>query len=425
MRTLNKLKHRIGDIVYMPKGSGREVHRGRHTFINASVSTRLKVGEYPEYCALVGKPRYDKVSDGWYRNPNWNNFNGFIFSYVGGWDLQSWSREVVASNGKKYGDFLLVMLSVNPDDGIMVGDYNAHFTNVQFDPEGEAGSLTYVPDTDSWLFGGTSGSLGRIFSVTDSDLRKGVSPTVVSGTPISGFSGSAGIMQYIKKTGTVICTNDTDELARSVDFGVTWHPVTVSTSGIPKCMAEDTEGNLVMGTNGGYILKSTDDGLTWAAVTETTSLTQNITRADCNPNSGKFMFVDRYKTSPIVMDDITDDVYVDTSTVFAGAIRSVCWVGGDTWFYSIDIDSFSKTKPIIYRSDDDGVTWSEITLGDTGYRVYNTEGDGLFFDGVDRLLNVSGTVDDFQFLNIKDLDYVYLNAIASEIDSMEAYVCVR
>jgi hypothetical protein len=419
-----KKTHNIGDTIHLPDSSPDLVIRGRNHFLRADVSRRVSKGKYPEFCRMIGTPEYDKKGV-WYRNPNWRNFSGTMFSGVTGWVLQDWNREVVETNGKKEGEYLAVLLSKEPDDGIMVGDFDSEFTNVQFDPEGEASSLAYVPDTDSWLFGGTSGSSGCVFSVTNSDLKRGISPSVVSGTPLSGFTGSTGVMHYVKKTGTIILTNSTDKLARSVDFGVTWHPVTVSTLGMCRCIAEDTEGNLVIGTEGGHLIKSVDDGLTWSAVTEATSFTNTFYRAECNPTSGKFMFSDNNHNHPIVMSDISSDVELDSSVTFAGNVRSIVYAGGNTWYCAIDIDSFSKTTPLLYVSTDDGVSWSPITLGDTGYRVYNTEGYSLYYDNVDRLFHLSGSLLDFMFMNTRDIDYTIMSAIESPINGSAVYVCVR
>ena len=189
-------------------------------------------------------------------------------------------------------------------------------------------------------------------------------------------------------------------------------------------MAEDIEGNLVSGLANGRAIKSVDDGLTWSAVTNTAGSTHTLIRVDCNPNSGKFIFVDYGVPSPVYMTDINSDVLKDTSTVFAGNVGSVAWVGNNTWYCAVTINSTVVTIPVLYRSDDDGVTWTAITLQDTQYREYNASGYAMFFDGVDKLIYMSPTMHDFMFYDLKPQSYVTVSAVDTGLQGATPFICV-
>jgi hypothetical protein len=374
------MTYKFGDIIDFPKTEQKRVRIGSNEFINLSVPNKLTTGEYAKYQRKFPGSKGPIVDIGdWHSNPNWLNYYNKRTLYSSEFHIQNSARQqCFASNGKSGADRLLCYIGDSTTYDAIIGNYDGLFTHYNMPVEMRA--VMYYSPTDTWFFSAS----GEIYTISDADLKTGGSLTQIPGTPVSGFDASTSVLYHVKRTGTIIHTSDNNEIARSIDHGVTWTNVGASTSGDGRGMIEDASGNLVLITNSATSYKSTDDGLTWSPIPVIDSTSTTNYTVDCNKETGRFIWsADR--THIYTIDDINGSQrLLHTFPLIVHAVRCI----NNVWYATQDAKDVGADQDFGYMSFDDGETWIAIK-GVIFKGIYNAGGFTWVFNDNDENLVIS------------------------------------
>jgi len=411
------MTYKFGDMIDFPKTEQKRVHIGDNEFLNLSVRNEMTKLEFAKCTELFGENK-GPIGDvgNWHSNPNWLNYYNKRTLYSSEFHLQNYARQHnFASNGKAGGDRLLCYLGDSTTYDAIIGNYDDLF--IHYNLPAEMYSVMYYSPTDEWFFGET----GKIHTISDANLKASGSLTQIATTPVSGFTHGVLVLYHVKKTGTIIHTSYSNEIARSTDHGVTWTDVGATINGRGRGIAEDAAGNLVLITSSADSYKSTDDGVTWTKITADTSTGTNNFYVACNQSTGRFM-ISGDGTNLYTMDDITSNKKL--LCTFPYKVHNVQFFKG-AWYVTQDANGKEMTEPAGYMSFDDGGTWLPVSIEFFGF-IYNSGGATWAYNDNDEYMVISARyLDAMTVVSANDGNFITPPRYYSDDPGKVKLFCVR
>lgn len=192
----------------------------------------------------------------------------------------------------------------------------------------------------------------------------------------NGAGANAGVDDLVVTSGKVLYLLHNTAVWRSSDYGVTWTERTAAYGGAAGLfMAVEGDDDLYIADGGEDIWRSSDGGANWTQVAD-----------NMNGGSGNILAMTAYGTTLFLIDAVAD-VWTSTNNGGTWTVVNTDYNAavGDAGTDYLTANSsghlFAARNAAVYRSTDSGVNWTEVNAnyGDTDINVMDVDSSGNIY----------------------------------------------